>query len=231
MNRRNKNKAASSSSQSKQAQQPKQPPAKPSPLSRPTPPPPPKPTPCQLIRQEWQKFEIWLKARREEKDKKVSERINEIISPRGKGRFQKPATSAGTVDIAKFEAELNEKLVMDAREEWFRRLDAAGLDPDGWTDMTPEEIKAVEAAFIAPQPTSPQPAAYHANSSTPQKQYPSFGDEQAWYPSPPGAWDSPAAARTKGTSAGPQRAPPDDPPTHTPILVRTLFISACRESP
>lgn len=164
----------------------------------------------------------------------MSERISEIISP--KGRFgsrlsSKPAQDRTSIDMAKFEAVLNSELAEQARTEWLRRLEVIGLNEEDWTDITAEEMQAVEAAFMPPQPDVLQepPVLANAYSSTAyQGSSAAYADQHQWFPSPPGSWDVPSPIPPKATNGRTQQTQPSvNRGTHAPILVS--FIAFVRD--
>ncbi|GJE86682.1 hypothetical protein PsYK624_027630 [Phanerochaete sordida] len=160
---------------SKQAQAP--PPAKPTTTSAPaksapapappkaTSPPVATQTPSARLRQEWKSFEGWLHARRAARDKQISDKLKEVMSTKNKSK-RKQSSASDTADLGAFEDKLNQDLADAAQTEWWRRVDAAGLNLEDW-DMTAAEMAAVEAAFIPQQrgsrtveeeaPPQPQP--------------------------------------------------------------------------
>lgn len=231
MNRRQRNKAAANATV-KPAQAPKQtpPPAKttppPDPVSassaKPGPSQPTKPAPqlskslssapSSRLRKEWKTFEVWLSARRADRDKRVSERLRELMSATGKAKLQKQPT-----DIATFERTLNEELAQQAREEWLKRLSAAGLNEEDWVDITEQEMKQVENAFTPQEPGSlntpftPPPTAKVASEDI----LPSPPGGLDWSAPVPGSWDAPSssvpakpAAKKQPETAAPARSSP-----------------------
>ncbi|KAI0088804.1 hypothetical protein BDY19DRAFT_993637 [Irpex rosettiformis] len=164
MNRRNRNKAAANTT-AKPAQAPKQtsPPVKTTPPPDPTPPPiaksgpakaapqlsksPSLPSPSVQLRREWKTFEVWLSARRADRDKRVNEKLKGLMSATGKSKLQKQPT-----DMTSFETTLNQELAQQARTEWLKRLSTAGLNEEDWVDITEQEMKAVELAFTPQEP-------------------------------------------------------------------------------
>ncbi|KAI0826481.1 hypothetical protein BC629DRAFT_84029 [Irpex lacteus] len=231
MNRRQRNKAAANATL-KPAQAPKQapPPAKTTPPPDPVPASSAKPGPSQpakpppqlskslssapssRLRKEWKTFEVWLSARRADRDKKVSERLKELMSATGKAKLQKQPT-----DMASFERTLNEELAQQAREEWLKRLSAAGLNEEDWVDITEQEMKQVENAFTPQEPGSlntpftPPPAAKVASEDI----LPSPPGGLDWSAPVPGSWDAPSssapakpAAKKQPDTAAPARSSP-----------------------
>ncbi|KAI0341493.1 hypothetical protein BDW22DRAFT_1359078 [Trametopsis cervina] len=201
MNRRNKNKTAAATNPSTRVAQtpPKQaPPAK-------TTPPPEQvlPTrsaqpssssvsaaalgPSAKLRKEWKTFEVWLSARRAQRDKRVSEKLKELMSAKNKtSRFQKPSQPT---DMALFEATLNQELAEEARAEWLKRLAAAGLNEEDWSDITEAEMKAVEAAFAPPLPST-EASAFAGAGAVSDDYLPSPTAGAADWATPvPGGWD------------------------------------------
>ncbi|KAI0691851.1 hypothetical protein BC835DRAFT_1416946 [Cytidiella melzeri] len=230
MNRRNKNKAAANATV-KPAQTSKQPP----PPSKTTPPPeqiPPsaaKAGPSQFgkpsqsvststrLRKEWKSFEIWLSARRAERDKRVSERLKELMSATGRSKLQKQPT-----DMASFELTLNRELAEQARAEWLKRLAAAGLNEEDWVDITEDEMNAVEAAFAPPEPgsvaqilkSSSTTSVNDAKTATNDILSSSVGNMD-WAAPVPGGWDTPlisappkAPIKRQTDSTAPARSSP-----------------------
>ncbi|KAJ3531526.1 hypothetical protein NM688_g7561 [Phlebia brevispora] len=195
-----RNKSRASGGQNKSSYQTKHAPAKSSPLAKAAP-PPPKPPPSAVLRQEWKKFESWLKARREEKDKRVGERITEIMSskvPKGRSIFQKSAPPSGSMDIGTFEASLTQDLAEKARAEWLKRVDALGLKEEDWTDITEEEMQAVEAAFTPTQaPVADIPDFSGVAGTSFDGQTSAFAGRNTWSASIPGGWAEPQANGTK----------------------------------
>ena len=236
MNRRNRNKAAANAT-AKPAQAPKQP----TPAAKTTPPPdqtPPsvaKPGPSQpakvapqlskslssspsaRLRKEWKTFEAWLSARRADRDKKVSERLKELMSATGKNKLQKQPT-----DMATFEMTLNKELAQQARGEWLKRLSAAGLNEEDWQDITEQEMKAVEDAFSPQEPGYLAQSLTAPSSSMKQPEVVPDGISSSppgafdhWNATVPGGWDTPSsslptkgAAKRQTDSSVPSRSSP-----------------------
>lgn len=187
-------------------------------------PPPPKQTPSQRLRQEWKTFEVWYTARKEEKDKRVSDRMNEIMAPKGRSKFHKPAPPSGSMDIKIFEAEQNQELATQARAEWLKRLKTIGLNEEDWTDLTVQEMEAIEAAFVVPEPsenTSTRTPNGMMGSGMHSQTIPSALDKvEPWLSSVPGAWETAYPTTRNSTSI---RSPPTpsvpERTTYTPIIV------------
>lgn len=210
MNRRNKNKAAASAAvkpeQSlKQAQAPS--PANPKPslesiplslakqgLNKSTLPTLPQVSvspslsSSEQLRREWKKFEQWLSARRADRDKRLSDRLKELMSVKGKSKLQQQPG-----DMSSFELSLNLELAEQARAEWLKRLSAVGLNEEDWADITEDEMKAVEAAFAPPEPMD-----LHLNqyNSSPASMPPTVVP-QDWTAPVPGGWDTPVNVENK----------------------------------
>lgn len=129
------------------------------------------------------------------------------MSSKSKSRpWGKQSTASGTADMGAFEDKLNQDLADRARDEWWRRLEVAGLNEEDWTDMTEDEMKAVEAAFIPQQrgnrtvedpspppppqpvaePPKPKPAVISKAGSSP------FAARVEEESSIPGAWSAPS---------------------------------------
>lgn len=157
-----------------------------------------------------------------------------------KAGYGRSSTASESTDVGAFEDKLNEELAEQAAEEWFRRVEATGLEADDWTDMTEAEKAAVEAAFIpqqrstsrnaAPEPSSFTPAKIPAAVATPAVVPPSkpqqagrspFAATVEDEPTPPGAWDAPqkSGAIPKGV-IGRTRA-------ETPILTKNSPLAVC----
>lgn len=139
MNRRNKNKAAAKPSETLKQAPPAPPLAKPTPSlgsipsssTKPTQTQPARSTPptltklsaaptatkSQRLRQEWKNFELWLSARQADRDKRLSERLKELMSAKGRSRLQQQPA-----DLASYENTLNTELAEQARVEWLKRL-------------------------------------------------------------------------------------------------------------
>jgi hypothetical protein len=210
MSSKSRNRTKSTANTAPKANQPPRQPAQPakgatSASSKPAPAPakvtPPqaaKLTPSARLRQEWDKFESWLSLQRAEKDKRINEKLKEVMS---KSTNRKVSTASESTGIGAFEDKLNEELADKAREEWFKRLEVEGLDPEDWTDISPAEMEAVEAAFTpqrrptqaAPPPPAvpvqaePSKASFHTKPA--KNPYAATVED---VPLPPGAWNTPS---------------------------------------
>ncbi len=208
MNRRNKTKAPPSTS-TKPPQPVKQAAsAKATPPPKPAPPPPaPKPTPSSRLRQEWQSFEIWLSARRADRDKRVSERIKELMSQKAKNRSQRQAVPTSNQDIGRFEAGLNQELAEQARLEWLDRLSKAGLNEEDWLDITPAEMQAVEAAFTPPEMPDSVDLGAIPHQTTHNHTFSAPYDDPPLAPSASGGWNRTPSSAAKAAPGRPIAQP------------------------
>lgn len=91
----------------------------------------------QQVRQQWRAFKKWLEAPEKAMRSREREMVNEIrkttSSTSRTRREDEEAISRG----------LQEELVAVARQEWQKRLAAAGLRDEDWSDMTEREITDV----------------------------------------------------------------------------------------
>lgn len=203
--------------------------------------PPAKLTPSARLRQEWESFESWLSLRRAEKDKRMNEKLKEIMASKGKSRNMSSASGSIDTDAGAFEDKLNEELAEQARDEWLRRLEVAGLDEQEWVDISPAEMEAVEVAFTPqkrstrtqpmpqpqPQPQHPSPSApaqtssdKSAVNSKPAKNPRAARVEDV--PLPPGAWNTPSKTPVPGVGIiGRDRDRPE-----IPMIPRNTSVSS-----
>lgn len=152
-------------------------------------------TPSARLRREWDSFESWLSLQRAEKDKRINEKLKEVMS---KSTNRKVSTASESTSPGAFEDKLNDELAVKAREEWFRRLELEDLDPEDWTDISPAEMEAVEAAFMPQRrptqavppppvvPTQPEPSKTAKPAKNP------YAATVEDVPLPPGAWNTPS---------------------------------------
>lgn len=135
------------------------------------------------------------------------------MSAKGKNKLQQQP-----VDMASFEMALNEELAEQARTEWLKRLNAAGLDEQDWIDITPDEMKAVEVAFAPPPPRDA--VAEQLNFSLESDAHVPAQDflNADWSSSLPGGWNT---ASTNMPNKVPNKRPQDAVP------VRSSPLSVC----
>ena len=126
------------------------------------------------------------------------------------------------MDIKGFEAAQNHELAEKARAEWLKRLEAVGLNEEDWIDITPQEMEAIEAAFMPPGPSEGPMGTSGMNPQT----TPSAQDKvEPWLSSVPGAWETARSSSTKPASTkSPPMPPVPERTTYTPVIVSYVFL-------
>lgn len=150
------------------------------------------------------------------------------MSTKAKSRFGRPVAT-NEADIGAFEDRLNQEFADQARAEWLKRVAATGLSEEDWTDITAEEMAAVEAAFVpqerathlvTPDPPPPVPTQATSSKTTAGSKSANVRNPYAATvedePTPPGAWEMPSK------SAVPARGMTGRTRSETPILTRVI---------
>lgn len=210
------------------------PPTPPPPARIPTPARAPPPTQSQLLRREWKTFEVFLAQKRQEKDV----RLAEMRSAAGPTRTARGLSAPKSPGLIAAENKLNREYAEFARKEWERRLKARDLNEEDWEDITPEEMRAVEAAFFPPDITSDdnhhsdagkKPTASSAPNGSSSASMQSTSSSSSF--TSPGGWNvhpSVLPSQTPNLSNGFRQEQKPSPPlrTQSPLVcIPSLFFS------
>ncbi|KAJ7151226.1 hypothetical protein C8R46DRAFT_1358112 [Mycena filopes] len=102
--------------------------------------------PFERVRRQWLAFEQWLETGpRVEMERGISEKFHDMDAKWNATPLRtRPSRQDHDKNKTAFRRETEDGLVTIAREEWQRRLEAAGLKDEDWGEMTFKETLAVE---------------------------------------------------------------------------------------
>lgn len=101
------------------------------------------------VRLEWIKFEVWLESEHKQLDIQRGAALREIKLRLDSSRRDPTLTRGYEEEKEKLLDPMHdlETLSLRFQAEWHRRLAKSGLKAEDWWPMTPDEQKAVRAAF------------------------------------------------------------------------------------
>ncbi|KAI0646111.1 hypothetical protein C8Q79DRAFT_926156 [Trametes meyenii] len=180
------------------------------------------------VRAEWRNFEeTWVVVRQKQIEKELDALFKEAEqTSRAKGK----ARSGGTPDgMDKIVSTMQREFALAARDEWEARLQRAGVQAEDWTDMTTEEMIAVEQVLACDEPDN-EPGVYAQVHHVPAASSTGFGNtviQEKTPPTPPqslGGWK--AHSTTSSLSLTPQPAKPSQPLHNTqPIASQNVPVA------
>ncbi|KAI0674115.1 hypothetical protein C8Q78DRAFT_989142 [Trametes maxima] len=144
------------------------------------------------VRAEWRDFEeTWVVVRQKQIEKELDALFKEAEqTSRAKGK----ARSGGTPDgMDKIVSTMQREFALAARDEWEARLQRAGVQAEDWTDMTAQEMIAVEQVLACDEPGN-EPGVYAQVHREPTAASTGFGStviQEKTPPTPPqplGGW-------------------------------------------